>query len=349
MWILSLLIFILILGIIILVHEFGHFITAKKSGVHIYEFSIGMGPIIYTKKGKDKIDYNIRAFPIGGFVSMAGEVYEDDKKIKKKAFLCNRPWYQRLIILVAGVFNNFLLAFVLLFVLALFWGASDSTPKIEGVVFNSAAYRAGIKEGDTLLAINGHRFNSWDVGQIYLYYENKSNVYTFEVEHENGTQSLIELSPTIEKTEKGEERKVFGIQMGVKEERGIIASIKYAFTKFFNIMKTMALTIGGLITGKISVRNLSGPVGIYQVVDQSVKLGLQQLIYLTAYLSINVGFINILPFPAFDGGHVFFMILEKIMGKKINSKIENTVTIIGFGLLMLLMAVVTIHDIIRLF
>ncbi|MBR1817763.1 MAG: RIP metalloprotease RseP, partial [Bacilli bacterium] len=233
--------------------------------------------------------------------------------------------------------------------LALFWGASDSTPKIEGVAFNSAAYHAGIKEGDTLLAINGHKFNSWDVGQIYLYYENKSNAYTFEVEHENGTHSLIELSPTIEKTEKGEERKVFGIQMEVKEERGIIASIKYAFTKFFNIMKTMALTIGGLITGKISVRNLSGPVGIYQVVDQSVKLGLQQLIYLTAYLSINVGFINILPFPAFDGGHVFFMILEKIMGKKINSKIENTVTIIGFGLLMLLMAVVTIHDIIRLF
>ena len=114
-------------------------------------------------------------------------------------------------------------------------------------------------------------------------------------------------------------------------------------------MKTMALTIGGLITGKISVRNLSGPVGIYQVVDQSVKLGIQQLIYLTAYLSINVGFINILPFPAFDGGHVFFMILEKILGKKINSKIENTVTIIGFGLLMLLMAIVTIHDIIRLF
>lgn len=349
MWILSLIMFIIILGVIILVHEFGHFITAKKSGVHIYEFSIGMGPVIYTHKGKDKINYNIRAFPIGGFVSMAGEVYEDDKKIKKKAFLCNRPWYQRLIILVAGVFNNFLLAIILLFFLALFCGATDSTPKIENVVYDSAAYNAGLKAGDTIKAINGHKFKSWDVGQIYLYYENKNNLYTFTVEHEDKTTSLIELSPHIEKNEKNEEKKVFGIQMQIKEEKGLIESIKYAFTKFFNIMKTMALTIGGLITGKISLANLSGPVGIYQVVDQSVKLGIAQIVYLTAYLSINVGFINILPFPAFDGGHVFFMVLEKIIGKKMNSKIENIATLIGFGLLMLLMLIITIHDVIRLF
>jgi len=117
MWIVSLLIFIFILGIIILVHEFGHFICAKKSGVYIYEFSIGMGPVVFSHKGKDGIYYNVRAFPIGGFVQMAGEVYEDDKKIKKEQFMCNRPWYQRLAILVAGVFNNFVLALVLLFVI----------------------------------------------------------------------------------------------------------------------------------------------------------------------------------------------------------------------------------------
>ena len=113
--ILSILLFALILGILVFVHEFGHFITAKKSGVHIHEFSIGMGPIIKTIEGKDGINYSIRAFPIGGFVQMAGEVYEDDetKTIPKEKFMCNRPWYQRLIILCAGVFNNFLLAIVL--------------------------------------------------------------------------------------------------------------------------------------------------------------------------------------------------------------------------------------------
>ena len=114
MWIVSLLLFIFILGIIILVHEFGHFITAKKSGVYI-----GMGPVIYSHKGKDGIFYNIRMLPIGGFVQMAGEVYEDDTKIPKERFLCNRPWYQRLLILSAGVINNFLLALIVLFMMAM--------------------------------------------------------------------------------------------------------------------------------------------------------------------------------------------------------------------------------------
>lgn len=95
MWILTLLLFVFILSLIILIHELGHFFWAKKCGVHIYEFSLGMGPVIFSKKGKDKIDYNIRAFPIGGFVQMAGEVYEDDKKIPKKKFMCNKPWHQR--------------------------------------------------------------------------------------------------------------------------------------------------------------------------------------------------------------------------------------------------------------
>ena len=131
-----------------------------------------MGPVVYSHKGRDGINYNIRAFPIGGFVQMAGEVYEDDKKIKKEQFMCNRPWYQRLAILVAGVFNNFVLALVLLFVMALIWGPTSSTPKILAVQEDSAASVAGMKSGDTITAINGHKFSSWDVGQIYLYYKN---------------------------------------------------------------------------------------------------------------------------------------------------------------------------------
>src|SRR5699024_1219428 len=121
---------IFILGIIILVHEFGHFIVAKKSGGFIYEFSIGMGPVIFSHKGKDGIFYNLRALPIGGFVQMAGEVGEDDEKVKKEQFMCNRPWYQRIAILCAGVFNNFVLAILLLFLLACIWGPTSSTPKI---------------------------------------------------------------------------------------------------------------------------------------------------------------------------------------------------------------------------
>lgn len=349
MWIFSLIIFILVLGLIILVHEFGHFICAKKSGVHIYEFSIGMGPLIFTHKGKDGIDYNIRALPIGGFVQMAGEVYEDDGKIPKEKFMCNRPWYQRLMILVAGVFNNFVLAIVLLFILAIIWGPTSSTPKVLNVQKDSAASISGMQSGDIITAINGHEFTSWDVGQIYLYYKNNDNVYTFDVTHENGEKETLTLVPKISKDEKGNETKTFGIQIDNRREKNFIECVKFTFQKFIDVMKSMAITVWGLLTGQVSASNLSGPVGIYKVVDQSVKYGLQQLIYITAFLSINVGFINILPFPAFDGGHVFFMILEKIKGSKLNAKFENICNMIGFALLMLLMLYITVQDIIKFF
>ena len=323
MWIVSLILFIFILGIIILVHEFGHFITAKKSGVFIYEFSIGMGPVIFSHKGKDGIYYNIRALPIGGFVQMAGEVYEDDTKIPKEKFLCNRPWYQRLLILSAGVINNFLLALILLFLLAIIWGSNVATNKIAKVEVDSAASKAGLKDNDEIIAINGHKISNWDVGQIYLYYKVKN--------------------------ENGEEQNVFGINLNTENEKGLWGSIKYAFTKFGNVIHSMAITIGGLITGQISVNNLSGPVGIYKVIDTSMQYGIAQLIYITAFLCINVGFINILPFPAFDGGHIFFMIVEKIKGSPINAKFESICNMVGFALLMILMIYITIQDILHLF
>lgn len=349
MWIFSLIVFILVLGLIILVHEFGHFICAKKSGVHIYEFSIGMGPLIFSHKGKDGINYNIRALPIGGFVQMAGEVYEDDGEIPKEKFMCNRPWHQRLAILVAGVFNNFVLAIVLLFILAVIWGPTGSTPKVLNVQEDSAASISGMQSGDIINAINGHKFTSWDVGQIYLYYKNNANVYTFDVTHENGQKETLTLVPKITKDEKGNETKTFGIQIDNRRDKNFIECVKFTFQKFIDIMKSMAITVWGLLSGQVSVSNLSGPVGIYKVVDQSVKYGIQQLIYITAFLSINVGFINILPFPAFDGGHVFFMILEKLKGSKLNAKFENACNMIGFALLMLLMLYITVQDIIKFF
>jgi len=347
MWFVTLLLLILILGIIILVHEFGHFITAKKSGVFIYEFSIGMGPVIHKHKGKDGIYYNIRAFPIGGFVSMAGEVYEDDGKIAKEKFLCNRPWYQRLIILAAGVFNNFILALIFLFFLALIWNPTPIQPVIGEIQEGSAAMEAGLLENDKILEINGKKVSSWDIAQIYLYYKNESGVYDFKISRD-GEEQNISVIPKAMSSE-GEERKVFGFKISSSNETGFLASVKYAFQKFWSIVQSMVVTLGGLFTGNLSIKSLSGPVGMYQVVGQSIQYGLSQMIYLVALLSINVGFLNILPFPAFDGGRIFFMIIEKIKGSKINSKFENTMNNIGFILLMLLMVFITFQDILNLF
>lgn len=349
MWFLTLILLILILGIIILVHEFGHYITAKKSGVHIYEFSIGMGPIIKTHKGKDGIDYNIRAFPIGGFVSMAGEVYEDDdtSKIPKEKFMCNKPWWQRIIILGAGVFNNFLLAITVLFVMALIWGGTTLTPKIGEVLEDSAMADAGIVAGDTIISVNNHKISTWDEAQTYLVMKSKNDVYEIGIKHENGESNTYKVTPKTQKNEDGQEQRVFGFKVKLEETHGFLASIKYAFVKFGSLIHTMFITVLNLFTGKISVSSLSGPVGIYHVVGESMSAGLQQVVYLIAFLSINVGLINILPIPAFDGGRIFFLIIEKIKGSPINPKFENTCHTVFFVLLIILMLYITVFDIIR--
>lgn len=350
MWFISLLVLIFILGIIILVHEFGHFIWAKIFKVHIYEFSIGMGPIIFTHKGKDKVDYNIRAIPIGGFVSMAGEVYEDDEKIDKKAFMCNKPWYQRVIILIAGVCNNFLLAILILFISSLIWGGTINIPEIEDVVPDLPMDNAGITAGDKILEINGRKVSNWDSAQILLIMKSKDNTYDLKIEHSDGEIENIDVTPITEKDEEtGIETQVFGIYIKQETMTGLWGSIKYSFIKFGSIVNSMALTIEGLFTGKISIQALSGPVGMYEVVDESISYGISYMLYIIAFLSINVGFINILPFPAFDGGHVFFLIIEKIKGSPVNSKFENTCHLIGFALLFLLMIYITIQDVIRFF
>lgn len=347
---LNLLLFIFILGLLIFVHELGHFLTAKKSGVYIYEFSIGMGPEIKSIKGKDGILYSIRALPIGGFVQMAGEIYEDDdtKKIPKEQFMCNRPWYQRLIILVAGVFNNFLLAIILLFAMALIWGAPSLKPVVYDVTDGYPAKEAGLKAGDVIKSINGSKVKTLDKTQLLLLLKTKDDKYQITVEHKNGQTATYEVVPKKEKNDDGDEVKVFGIQTKTNITKGFGSSVKYAFTKFGSVVEQMWLTIVNLFTGKISINAMSGPVGIYSVVGETRSAGVESVIYLIAYLSINLGIMNILPIPALDGGHLLFLIIEKIRGKKIDEKIEGITTTIFFALLLLLMLYITIHDVIRL-
>lgn len=357
LFIIKILLLLFILGIIILVHEFGHFIWAKTFGVHIYEFSIGMGPLLHTHKGKkDGINYNIRAIPIGGFVSMAGEVYdsgevdENNKKIKKDKLMCNKKWWQRLIILVAGVVNNFILAIVILFIYTLIWGGGAITPKVLNVVEDKPAAAAGLKSGDVITSINGYNVSSWDKAQIILYYKNTNEYYTFEVKHTDGTKEEIKIKPEIIKDEEtGAESKLFGIQIDAEDTSNVFKSFVYSIRKFNSIISSMVYTIWGLVSGKIGLSALSGPVGIYEVVGETINYGINYFLYILAFLSINVGFINILPFPAFDGGHVLFLIIEKIKGSPVNAKIENTCHLIGFILIFLLMIIVTISDIIKLF
>ena len=349
--IINILILILMLGILVFVHEFGHFIVAKKNGVYVEEFAIGMGPQIFKwKRKKDPTIYSIRLFPIGGFCAMAGEVIEEkDKKIPKNQFMCNKKPYQRFLILVAGVTMNFILAIVLFFIQGLIWGSSNQLSYVGLVTENSAIERSGIEKGDKILSINNLKTNTWDKIQIALALKHDGDSYNFVVEKTDGTVKKYDVTPDTELDEEGNERMVFGFGAEQIRKRGIISSIKYAFIKFYSIMSSMAIIIIKLFTGSLGLKSLSGPVGMYTVVGESAKLGIQNLLYLTGYLSVNLGFINILPFPAFDGGRVLFLIIEKIKGSPVKPEVENWIHTIGFILLIILMLVITYQDILRLF
>ena len=346
---LSLLYFILILGAIVLVHEFGHFIFSKLFGVYVYEFSIGMGPkILHFKKKGGETEYCIRAIPIGGFVSLAGEDADDNSKIDKKRKLYSKPVWQRLIIMIAGATFNFLFAFVILFVSALIYGSVSTKPIVASVSEEYPAYTAGIKEGDTIVSINKQKVSSWNEVKLYIQ-TSEGKELNIVLKDKTGTKREVKVIPIEVKDDKGNISYAVGIGLDNTVRRGLWTSLKHATQTTCSLYKLMLTTLKQLITGKFSVSDLSGPVGIYSVVDSQSKQGLESILYLIAYLSMNVGVINLIPFPAFDGGRVLFLIIEKIRRKPIKAKTEGMINSIGFILLMLLMVFVTINDVIKLF
>lgn len=332
---------ILMLGIIVFIHEFGHFIFAKKAGIYVYEFSIGMGPrIIKFNRKNDETEYSIRLFPIGGYVQMAGEGLEEDEKIPEDKKMQSKTWMQRFLTVIAGIMFNFILAITLLFVVGLINGAPTNKPYItqveEGINSNL------IKENDKILEVNGKKVIFTDTMLLRIHVSNGKPL-KLKVESD-GNIKEVTLNP-IEVNEDGKTTYKYGIGIGSNVEKGILPALRYAFTKFASLIAQMAMVIGYLFTGKLGISSLSGPVGIFGVVGESAKAGFIELIYLTAFISLNVGFMNVLPIPALDGGRILFLIIEKIKGSKVDIKVENTIHAIGFALLMILMVVVTLKDI----
>lgn len=355
--ILSIIYFILILGLIVLVHEFGHFIFAKLFHVHVYEFAIGMGPKIWSseklqkrrKKAGKKVSetvYTIRAIPIGGFNQLAGEGLEEDKKIKKENLLGGRPVWQRFLIMFFGAGNNFILAFIVLLLCALIYGSPDISTKIPVVISGSPMDIAGIKNGDSIVSINDKKTKTLDDVQLYLALAGDKE--TKFVVNREGVDYSYTITPLTGKA-KEDAGYSFGVQYNNTLEKGLSKSISYASKKFYAITRQIFITIKELFTGGVSVKQLSGPVGIYSAVDQTRSAGFYSVMHLIALLSLNVGIMNLLPFPAFDGGRIVFLIIEKIKGKPIKPETENLIHNIGFFILLGLIIYVSINDIIRLF
>ena len=345
---LSLILFILILGAIVAVHEFGHFIFAKLSNTYVYEFSIGMGKKLFGKKRKGgETEFCLRAVPLGGYVMIAGEDVEDDK-IPKDRQMCNKGFFSRFMVLFAGAFFNFIFAFVILFVSALIWGATSTKPFIGDVSPEYPAYAAGLESGDLVLSINGEEIDNWDRGLV-MFQTTKGEAVVFKVQKADGRIEEYTVEPKLVTDEDGNESYKFGISTAYEKEYGFVKSLNYAVNKTISLLGSMWDTIKYLFNGKVGVNQLSGPVGIFSIVDSQAEQGIEAVLYLVAYLSINVGLINLLPFPAFDGGRILFLFIEKIFRRPVSKKVENIIHSIGFFLIIGLLIFVTFNDILRLF
>ena len=368
---------LLMLSVLIFVHELGHFMMAKLFKVHVYEFAIGMGPMVFSFRRKnDPTLYSLRALPIGGYNSIAGESYDDDDKLAKEQKMCYKPKWQRFLILIAGVTMNFILAFVLLFIIGL-----NGTTKQDNIIYKvdegTPAAQAGLVPGDRIIKLNGHKIDTWNYLSVVSIIKTDSDVFKYDVQHQDGSVQTYEITPrkavqindhegtliyideenTVEKIvqerklKKNEyaEVKIIGIVGDSEVRYGVKNAFDYACKKFTTIVKSMLLILGSLCTGKLSLDALSGPVGMYTVVKQASTFGILNLLYLTAYLGINLGVMNAIPFPAFDGGHILFIFIELITGKRVNEKIESICHLIGFILIFGLMIFITFKDIINLF
>ena len=337
--------FILILSVTIFVHELGHFIFAKRAGIYVYEFCLGMGPRIFKFKRKnDETEYGIRLFPIGGFCAMAGEDVKDDDDIPKERKLQSKTWLQKFLTVVAGVMFNFIFAIILLFIIGLVNGNPNNKPIVSSVPNDGPSYLAGLRIGDEITKLNGVKINTID--RLMIEYQiNYGQPLELEILRD-GESKTIEIVPNTIETEQGTTYQ-YSFALDGSVEKGFFEAIEYAITKFLSLIEQMFVTIAYLFNGNLSLSNLSGPVGIYNIVDQSASAGILSLISLTSLLSVNVGFINLLPIPAFDGGRILFLIIEKIRRKPIRPSVENAIHAVGLVLLMILMVIVTYNDIMR--
>ena len=347
---LSIVLFILILGTIVLIHELGHFLFAKLFGVYVYEYSIGMGKKLWSKKPKNsETEYCIRLIPIGGFVRLAGEEGEDgDTTVPEEKKLYNKNFIQRFLIFFMGPGFNIILAAVALFITCSIFGANLTTMELDNITIEYPAYEAGLRNGDTLLEVDGEKVSTWTQARLKIATTDSGDAIKFKVKTEDGTTKTIKVKPKKIEDEEGNESYVYGVGCKVLQLKGISDAFKYSFEESNQIILSMIDTIKYLFNGKFGVNDLSGPVGIYEVVDEQAQYGVSSILYLLAYLSVNVGIVNLIPFPAFDGGHILFLIIEKIRRKPLSQNVEATITGIGFICLMLLMIYVTFQDVFNL-
>lgn len=335
------LIAVVMLGLIIFVHELGHFLTAKLFKMPVSEFSIGMGPQVFSVDTKNTA-YSFRAIPIGGYVNIEG--MEIGSEVENG--FSSKPTYQRFIVLFAGVFMNFLMAFILLFAIAKINGRIEyDTNAIIGGLVKGGANEQILKVDDKILELDGKKINVWtDISKITKASQNKEEISAL-IER-NGKEENITLKLT-----KDEEnnRIVLGISPKYKKiDLSTTESLDFAKNSFNSIFTDTIKGFFTLFSGKASLKEISGPVGIFKVVGEVSKFGWVSIISLCVVLSINIGVLNLFPIPALDGGRIIFVFLE-LFGIKINKKWEEKLHKSGMILLLFFILMISVNDVWKLF
>ncbi len=329
---------ILLFVVMIVIHEFGHFIAAKSLGVRVNEFSVGFGPALFKKQGKETL-YAVRAVPFGGYCAMEGE---DEGSNDPKAF-CNKSAWRRLVIIVAGAFFN--LVFGLIIVMMILAPANRYiTTTVEG--FHDVSVSAeSLQEGDKILKVGGRRIFS--VNDL-SYCLTNVNSDTLEMQVlRDGTKQNIDVQFA---TEQMDGINFVTVDFYLETEQKTFGTfISQTFARTLSYGRIVWFSLIDLITGKYGISAMSGPVGVTAVLGEAARMGLQDLLPIIALITVNLGVFNLLPVPALDGGRAFFIFVEMIIRRKIPQKFESVVHAVGLILLLALIAVITIKDIVGFF
>lgn len=345
----TLLSFILVAGIIITIHEFGHFIAARLTGMRVKKFSIGFPPRIFTRKFGDT-EFSLSWIPLGGFVQIAGMVDEsmDDEGVTgaPDEFMSKNA-AQKVFVLSAGVLMNYLTAIVILFGLTLAVGLPDIGKAIIGeTVDNKPAKIAGLQSGDIITQIDGNSVSSWE--DVVTHITAASDTVNLTIDR-NGQLSTYAV-PT-EEIESGDTtRRVIGISPEIVYRDATLGeAVSSGFIFSYRTTANLLKFIGDLVTGNGSFSQLSGPVGVAQLSGESARQGIGEFLFFIAFVSVSIGFLNILPFPVLDGGHIVIVIIESIIRRQIPLKVKLAIQQAGMAALLLLIIVVSYHDIVKLF
>ena len=346
--IISIIIFLIIFSVIVISHEFGHFAVARRNGIRVREFDIGMGPVLYKKEGKETT-FCIRLLPIGGacmFDGLDGFEEEDGSKLDEHSFP-NAPVGARIAAVAAGPMANFLLGFVFSLILVAFVGTD--LPVIREVIPDSAAEEAGLQAGDRITRINGENIHIYrEVTLVSMMNYGEPLRISYE---RNGEKKTVDLVPRLDEEDK---RYYIGIRgAGEQMKCNPVQVFQYGFYETAYWLKATYKSLGLIFRGHFSKDDISGPVGVVKVVDdtytEAAPYGPAAVILtflsLATLLTVNLGVINLLPLPALDGGRLVFLLLEAVRGKPIPPEKEGMVHLAGFAVLMFVMILVLFNDI----